>query len=156
MHTTIFLHPATLAGISCIRKDDINGAEPPGTYRPTVSIDLNSFQRVIPLVVSIDEELKFFLSSSQINLILFEESRIAFFKSSETEFSDLFISAALTLKDFIFGSFNSSLIMLKALVPFLIIKSLYLKAVFSISLELIVEDFQLIGNFDFDLFINFI
>ena len=61
-----------------------------------------------------------------------------------------------TLKDFIFGSFNSSLIMLKALVPLLIIKSLYLKAVFSISLELIVEDFQLIGNFDFDLFINFI
>ena len=111
---------------------------------------------MIPLVVSIDEKLKFFLSSSQINLILFEESRIAFFKSSETEFSDLFISAALTLKDFIFGSFNSSLIMLRASVPFLIIKSLYRKSVFSISLELIVEDFQLIGNFDFDLFIKMI
>ena len=117
MQTIIFLHPAITAGISCIRNEDINGADPPGTYKPTVSIALNSFQILIPFVVSKGEEIRPLISFSQTNLILFAESRIDFFKSSEIKVSDLIISDFLTLKDLIIGKLNSLFIKLNALVP---------------------------------------
>ena len=53
VHTTILLQPAIIAGIACIKKELNKGAVPPGTYRPTTSIGLNSDHNLIPLVVSI-------------------------------------------------------------------------------------------------------
>ena len=119
VQTIIFLHPAMEAGISCIKNDEINGAVPPGTYIPTDSIGLNSFQIDIPFVVSIDDETKLFFSFSQIILMLLAEFNIACFKSSAIEFSALLISDFFTLNDLTLGRFNSSFISLKALVPFL-------------------------------------
>ena len=52
VHTYIFLQPATFAGIACISNELSRGADPPGTYKPTLSIGLDSDHREIPLVVS--------------------------------------------------------------------------------------------------------
>ena len=53
VQTTIFGQPAKRAGIACIIRELNNGAVPPGIYKPTVSIGLNSDHNLIPFVVSL-------------------------------------------------------------------------------------------------------
>ena len=126
----IFLQPATIAGINCISNDDTSGADPPGTYIPTLSIGLNSFHILIPLVVSIVLKLALFKSDLQTVLILFAACKIAILMLSVNKPSDFLISFIDTLS--VLGVFNpsSSLICLNALVPFCRIIFLYLKIEF--------------------------
>ena len=56
MHITIFLHPATFAGTSCIIRDDINGAVPPGIYKPTASMGTTLFHTDKPVIGFIELE----------------------------------------------------------------------------------------------------
>ena len=53
VHTIILLQPEIIAGIACIKKELNRGAVPPGIYKPTISMGLNSDHSFIPFVVSI-------------------------------------------------------------------------------------------------------